>query len=484
MSGTTQSGVRPSGFMRQDMSAYTQPGNSASGPGSSQTAGTQPDFFSPEARVVENEARAMRNEERARRREAGEADVEEDEALLELEPSGPGLGEQSGGAGGTAGPSPMGSEFPVSVMAGLLGKGGDDARLSAFAWAMSLQGQEREKALEVLGSMFGKAAAVAEKSKETGKKADDDELLVEGPEVPEDLVDNGRRLDCRLVTLIKLGFHLPFTLCTDAAIEAVLENPSRLVCKAQNDAKGAKVTVVDPYAGWPKETELSSEEWKDAWANFLKVLPEFLAPTGVERFRQHFEFLKGQDKFAVRFPAILRFDMKIRHRYFWGKKCAPFYPGSAKYVMEFQAIRDDVQAEERDARHSAVAPRGRFQPYDRGERSERYQASERGDAGGGDKSFRGGKSHTSAAPLCLICAGSGHRADACTRTKLVNDKPAFAYAANKRIYALAGGAELCLSWNASGKCRYSRCARDATAHACSFCGAAGHNAGSKQCIQH
>ncbi|KAH9852265.1 hypothetical protein C2E23DRAFT_683762, partial [Lenzites betulinus] len=197
------------------------------------------------------------------------------------------------------------------------------------------------------------------------------DLLVEGAEVSDDSAIISRQLDCRLITLVKLGFHLPLTLCTNAAIEAVQECPSLLVCKSQNDSKGTKVTVVDPSIGWPKENLLTSEEWKDAWVNFLKVLPSILAPSGVDRFRNHFEFLQGQENFSGRLGGILRFDMKIRHRYFWAKACTPFHIKSTKYLNEFNQIRTDVAAEEIRSKNNAP-PRERYQPYDRNERGDRY----------------------------------------------------------------------------------------------------------------
>lgn len=494
MSTSNSSSARPTGNFRPDLSAYSQ--------SDSQAPFTDaPEFATPEARITENEARNTRNEERARRREL-ETDVEEDEVMLDLTP--PARVQHTVNQ---APPAPTPDERS-GVNGGAQG-GTEEEKLKAFRLALSLEGTAREQALETLRFLYG-TPGQQEKSKSSSKEDSEPDLLQEGPDVPDDPASSTRLIDCRLITLVKLGFYLPLTLCTNAAMEAVEAVPSLLVCKTQNDAKSNKITVVDPDVGWPRERELTSEDWKDAWANFLRALPEILSPTGVARMRAHFDFLHGQENFSVRFRAIVRFDVKIRHRYFWGKKCKPFHVGSSAYMDEFRNIRDDVTDEDKMFGTTPSAPR--HQPYnrndrndrytrndrndnrdrndrndrndrsDRNDRNDRYDRNNRNDRGGGGAPFQGGRSHASAAPLCLVCAGSGHRADSCTRTKLTNGKPCFSVSANRRIYAVQGGAEICMSWNASGQCKYYRCPQDAKAHGCAFCGATDHHAGSKVCV--
>ncbi|KAL1936905.1 hypothetical protein VTO73DRAFT_4549 [Trametes versicolor] len=198
------------------------------------------------------------------------------------------------------------------------------------------------------GTLYGNTGQT-EKLKSSSKEDSEPELLQEGPDVPDDMTSNTRLIDPRLITLVKLCFYLLLTLCTNVVMEAIKAVPLLLICKTQNDAKSNKITVIDPDVSWPWEHTLTLEEWKDTWANFLQALPEILLPTGVECMRSHFEFLHGQENFSVRFRAIVRFDVKIRHRYFWGKKCKPFHIGSTKYLDKFSNIRDDVKEEDKTA---------------------------------------------------------------------------------------------------------------------------------------
>lgn len=371
-----------------------------------------------EGLVAENEARTLRNQERSARRAAGEAGVDADEVMLELTPHGTGHNGQQPGP-----PPPIPEPMPASLMEAMK-KGGEEARIAAFAWAMSMVGSARDKALEVLGNIYKHTPK--DESKKTGSG-----LLQEGPEPVDDAATPDWQLDCRLITLVKLGFHLPLTLCTNTAIELVQETPTLLVCKSQTDADSNKVTVVDPTNGWPRENTISSEEWKDAWANFLRVLPSILPASGVARFQAHFDFLQGQKNFLGRFAGILKFDMKIRYHYFWAGSCIPFSVDSLSYLLEFNQIRTDVSDAQKRQRNSSPPrreqyhdrndrnDRDRFERHDRNDRNDRnddhndrrdqYVQNDRRDNGGGDKSFRGGRSHASAAPLCLVCAGSGHR---------------------------------------------------------------------------
>ncbi|CDO75102.1 hypothetical protein BN946_scf185010.g27 [Trametes cinnabarina] len=240
--------------------------------------------------MVENEARARRNQERQVRREAGEEDVEEDEPLLELVPNAT-------------------VDVPVIV--------GDNTAADVIWAALKEDGEVRAKALEAITAVFGGGSGARDKEK-SGKAVPT--LLTEAPVEPgeEDGLQRSR-LDQRLLNVIGLGFHLPLTLCTNEAIEAVHRKPSLLQCKSQHDASGTKISVVDVTAGWPDEHDMSSEDWRDAWTNFLSVLPEILAPSGVDRMHQHYNYLVRHPNFRICFLAILRFDIRIRHDYFWGR---------------------------------------------------------------------------------------------------------------------------------------------------------------------
>lgn len=498
MAGQNLGGGRPGGIDNRSSSAYNQAGGPDQARGGNPNQ-PQPDLTTTQGRVIENEARARRNDERQARRDAGEENVEVDEPLLELvverrsrEPSnGPDLdGNRPGGLDdGTRGAN---------------GAGGtrlEDRSLEAILEALKQDGDVRLKALDAIGAVLTSSGNAREKEKDAKPVG----LLSEAPVVPGNpsgLQNN--RVDQRLLNVVRLGFHLPLSLCTNDAIDAVRRKPSLLQCKNQHDASGAKISVVDVNAGWPDEHDMSSEEWRDAWTNYLLMLPEVLASEGVERLRAHHDFLVRQPNFTLCFPAILRFDVAVRHNYFWGRACIPFFPGSPEYVAAFMQQQNVVALEAAtksawrgaDTRASASFRAPRVQPYERNDRGwsgDRGWSRDRGwsnepkrgpPSGGSSQPFRGGKPSASTGPLCLICAKSGHRADRCTSTRLPNNTAVYATSASGRLVAVSSGAELCKSWNASGRipCQSGQCPGGHTAHVCSFCGTAGHHAGSKRCL--
>ncbi len=236
-------------MIRHDLGAYSQPGRVPGGQGAGGNA-NQPDLATPEGRVVENEARAHRNVQRSVRREAGEADVEADEELLELQEREP---RDSGGHAEPftqpSAPFPSASG-PASAAEAAALASLEAAPFNAFMLAMKQEGELKEKALEYLNNI---AAGKKKGDKNSG-------LLKEGPELPPDQRGWKSRIDRRLITLLKLGFHLPLTLCTNEALEIVPRTPAHLQCKTQSDIEGTKCIVVDPTIGWPDELCMSSEE--------------------------------------------------------------------------------------------------------------------------------------------------------------------------------------------------------------------------------
>lgn len=250
MSTPASSLGRPQGLDREGLGQYRQEGTGHQQPGTvhSQT----PDLTSPAARIAENEERVARNVLRQGRRDAGETDVEEDEQMLELVPVPPELapgGEnaQENTEGGGAGPGlpPVDAANPA---------------VQAFMAALQQEGEMKDKAMDLLQAMF------VDKSKASRKRG----RLTEATDVTPDAGGYRRyRVDHRLIDLVELGFHLPLTLCTNEAIEAVRLDPARLTVKNLHDADRQKVSVVDVSVGWPDEFSLCSEDWRDAWTNFL-----------------------------------------------------------------------------------------------------------------------------------------------------------------------------------------------------------------------
>lgn len=351
MSGVENTGGPPAGINRVEGGAYSQ----ASGTGGNEA---QHDLTTTVGRVAENEARAARNVLRVFRREAGEEGVDADEVLLELEGADPSGGENEFLEPITQTSATMSSQSePLAGVAGTA-QAGNITHFEAFMLAMRQEGDLKDKALAYLQSLAPGAKKDAEE-KDTGV------LKESAAMAAEQRAARRNRIDRRLINLVKLGFHLPLTLCTNEALEIVRQSPARLTCKNQTDFSGAKVSVVDVTVGWPEESSLTSEEWRDAWTNYLTILPEVLEPEGVERFKRHHNFLVRQQNFSTRFPAILRFDIGIRHDYFWGKECVPFFPASHEYVAELAQIQSDISMEHLVGTNSGSggSNSGRFQPY-------------------------------------------------------------------------------------------------------------------------
>ncbi|OJT04921.1 hypothetical protein TRAPUB_4263 [Trametes pubescens] len=501
MAGEESNGAPPEGMIRPNLGAYSQPDRAPDGPGAGGNS-IQPDLTTTGGRITENEARVSRNESRSVRRDAGEEGVEADEELLELE-------ETWGGGGGqraeprTQPPAPVteilgpASAAEAAALASL-----EAAPFNAFMLAMKQEGDLKEKALEYLQNIA------------SGKKKSDKHsgLLKEGPELPPDQRGRRSRIDRRLITLLKLGFHLPLTLCTNEALEIVRAAPARLQCKTQSDIDGNKVIVVDPTAGWREELSLTPEEWRDAWTNLLQILPEVVPPEAVARFQKHHTYLVQQHSFHTLFPAILRFDIGIRHDYFWGAECTPFHPGDNEYVADLMKICSTISMERSNGNQNQDAGSGgggggvRYHPYQQNQHNQGDRGggngfqNRRGGRGGhgggyggggggggyggggfqnnGQRPFGAGRGQAAGGSLCLICAQTGHRADACTRTRLPNGNAVFATFANNQLCAVASGNALCMSWNATGRapCTNFRCPGANGGHTCSFCGTAGHHA--------
>lgn len=424
------------------------------------------DLDTLEGRRAENEARLERNEERARRRREGSADVEEDEELLEL------MTEDGGRRRSPTLRTPVlqqahGAEALVNLLvsAGNCGPGVLERTLACVErWAEGPDTGERR---------------TDGNRKEPKKRIGDGE----GPDLFE-----GRQVDAdpKLHAVLELGFHLPLTLCTTDALEAVSRGTKQLVMATHHDRDRQKKSVVD-VRQWPPEEEMTSEEWRDAWPNLLEILNEVCEEGVYERFRQHHEFLNRQANFKTRFPGILKFDIALRRAYFVNAKCQPFTVGSGRYCQELTQACSD-QAVERVMRlqeRQTETPSVRYHPYPRGAGGSPQRGNTRGESGGKAKPFQGGRSSGSAGLLCLVCGTSGHKASDCTRTRTLGGRTTFAVWANGRLRAEAGGGDLCVRWNlrGAGGCQSTRCASSASGgHVCSLCGSPDHYAVSKRCL--
>ncbi|KAI0349741.1 hypothetical protein OH77DRAFT_1525452 [Trametes cingulata] len=303
-------------------------------------------------------------------------------------------------------------------------------------------------------------------------------------EGPEDALLHSQALevDRRIIATLKRGFHVPLTLFTIPAIAAVSRDRTLLKTVQLCDVNCEDVMCVDAL-NWPEEESMQPGGWREAYGYFLEALSQFLPNVEVRRFWRHYEYLVGKSCFATAFDVILRFDISIRSRYFHDNAMVPFEPGSFKYNQLFDdaiALALAAPAPQPKERNDA---REVFHPGDyvfENSSDEDSSAEEQGMTPSPGRE----PSPAPAGPLCFVCARSGHRAAACTRTVLPNGRATYAEFSGGRLLKVANGFELCVSWNAKGRkpCKDRRCSRNSSRHACSFCGSKQHNAASKRCV--
>ncbi|RDX48816.1 hypothetical protein OH76DRAFT_630510 [Lentinus brumalis] len=437
------------------------------------------DLSTTAGRIAENEARTTRNEERAQRREEGEEDVEEDEPLLDpIEQEQEQAGSQTQS---TTVPTPAQRQSSsADAMARLLASASD---CGPELFERTLACVEKWTGVTAQPAAGGHGRGAAGHSGTVPRRIGD----VKGP----DLFDRKQvDADPKLHAVLELGFHLPLTLCTTEALEAVARGTKQLEMATHWHSKDRQKRSVVDVRLWPAEDDMSSDEWRDAWPNYLEVLREVCEQDVYERFKQHYEFLSRQANFKTRFPGILRFDIAVRRAYFVNAKYQPFVVGSTRYCQELTQACSDQAVERMERLQERAGPSSvRYHPYERGMPTSSGGSgyrSDRGIAGSGSRSFQGGRSSGSAGLLCLICGTSGHKADDCTRSKTVKGRPVYAVWAERKLRAEIGGRELCIRWNIRGPagCQRGRCPTASDGgHACSFCGSSSHHAASKQCIQ-
>ena len=297
-------------------------------------------------------------------------------------------------------------------------------------------------------------------------------------------------VDARLIGMGRNGFHIPLPACTSANL-ASINNGSRAKALKQATRDGQTAHILDLNI-FGDESALDLLDWREAWGNLLRFLPEICGAREVLRFSDHFDFLCRLDWFRDEFSAVLDFDIHTRRTWFLApanKK--PFFTvGSASYVAKLNEFRlKNLNA--RLGAHARTTGAARFHPY---ANPGRAPASLPGGPHGGSARtapsnpqrhpFPEGRSGDAAGGICLICAESGHRARECGRTTMRTGRPAYATFAGGKLVASYGRRPICAAWNVGGAhpCKSSRCPKTPGCHACSFCGAADHNAASNRCL--
>ncbi len=416
--------------------------------------------------------------------------MEEDEELLGLEPQhGPGGSQQTLGTQGHQGGSrtpraqqdvPLGREMD-GVVGGISGEVLSQLLVNAGNGGPELLARTLE-CIERWSQLQGPAqATMASKQSNAPQGA-----LIEDAPGPglfdEKLVD----ADPRLKTVLSLGFHLPLTMCTNRALLEVSRG-RQLLMATHHDRNGQKKTIVD-VSQWPREEDMTAEQWRDAIPNYLNILRTICKSEVVRRFEEHFEYLQQRSGFDLKFNGILKFDISIRRGYFVDLKCRPFTVRSPEYCNELTQACNAQTAEEgqllkeevRQLREELSAVR--YHPYSRPNTAT--------GAGGGrsegephNRPFSQGRTSVSAGFLCLICGLRGHKADRCTRSKTSAGKPVYAIWASGKLLAATSRKEFCIRWNARGPAACRGCSLVSSGgHSCSFCGSPDHHAGGQRCL--
>lgn len=294
---------------------------------------------------------------------------------------------------------------------------------------------------------------------------------------PGDLFDHKLRAHKSVVALLVNGHHLPLTLCTTSAMKRMTTDPSCIRYQKQWDSKGVRKELLDANT-WPKETNMTREEWRDGWTNFLAILRKVADANIVDMFQEHYDYLCASEEMAGVFPAVLEFDIEIRQTFFGGAM-KKFAIGSQKYEKRLSDFRFKYIGTSNNCTQST--PQHRHHPYERPARLTNKPSRGGPSTDGGP--FRTGKPGASSELVCLSCGTGGHRANKCSKSTLPNKKPVHCVWYDGKLVEADSRKESCVIWNVFGTvpCNSAKCC-GTTGHFCSWCGSTEHYALSKRCL--
>ncbi len=331
------------------------------------------------------------------------------------------------------------------------------------------------------------AAVAPEKEKEREKSA-----VVSGPVTDAaDCVDMYGpssallSVDPRLITMGRNGWHIPLTACTTANLNSINDG-SRAIGAKRGNRSGVNLHVLD-LSAFGSENTIDAQDWREAWGNFLRFLPEICGPRETRRFRDHFDFLCQLAWFRDEFPAVLEFD--IRTRRIWFNAPADKKPFFSVGASSYMAQLNEIRLRNMNMRFAArPVQNGRFHPYASAPTAPHAAPPATRPTHGGQHvrqhPFQEGRAGEAASGICLVCAESGHRAKDCRSATLRSGRPAYAVWSNGKLAAINGRRPICAAWNVGGvlPCKSSRCPKTPGCHTCSLCGAADHIAASGRCL--
>lgn len=241
---------------------------------------------------------------------------------------------------------------------------------------------------------------------------------------------------------------------------------------------GSKIQVID-VSHFRDESKLDVAEWMEAWASYKRFLRQYSSDSVYLRWERHFDFLSSQADFRANFPAILRFDIRYRREY----NARPFLFDQAQFLRDFQAVKDAVLREDMARmQRDLETSRSRSEMATKPSRFEPYPVA----AVDGSKTrpfSRGsGRVASSSAPICLICARTGHKYPDCEEQTSEAGKPLFCKSSSRKLVSASSPTTIiCVQWNLGGD---NRCRREHTElHLCSFCGSRGHFACARICCK-
>lgn len=269
--------------------------------------------------------------------------------------------------------------------------------------------------------------------------------------------------------------HLPLTLFLARSQRMMFleQIPTETIRRA-----GSKVTIVKTDH-FPSETSMDPTDWMEAWANYISFLEAEADAAVLKRWKDHYRFLSSCDDLKENFTGILRFDIEQRKEYM----ASPSIFDEAAYLRRFSDTKTSVMLEKmahwerRDRNDLGARPaqqgKSRYEPYSRPGPPPPPQTQR-------NNPFPRGGGGAPAAPICLICARTGHRFSDCTFTQTEQGRPTWTRVNGTRLVSIAGGNPICVTWNIGNVTRCKVLHDDW--HACSFCGNRTHHACSRTCI--
>jgi len=274
--------------------------------------------------------------------------------------------------------------------------------------------------------------------------------------------------------MVRNSCHVPLTLFM-ASVTKKLHMQDSMLKKVTvfHRTDGTKIRILD-LTEFPDEANMDMYQWYDAWHRFSDFIEKNADESIKKRWKDHFEFLKGQDEFENNFKAILRFDIEERTRYF----TSPHSVDPTDYPRRFAQLQLQVMQEQLNAQILAMSSKAsptserfpnssrRFTPYTK---DKTFTTTNSTDS---PKSFR-------SPPLCFICRRE-HKISACNETSTTEGKQTFAKRVDRQIVKRDGGNPICFFFNAYSNKRCDRSHADL--HICSFCGSADHGACTRKCL--